>query len=102
MVVTNHEKLLRAMDWSDKHDLWNKMNSIRGFRPMLKKLADRFAPDELLHGTKTGRKPVKNTRKIKLPDRVVHLPVNIPAPVVANYNAPKELTLESFGFKLVK
>lgn len=55
-MVYNHEKLLRNLDWVDRHKVWSTMLRLRGFRKLLIKLEMRFSPDELLLGKKTGRR----------------------------------------------
>ena len=50
------EKQLRAMDWPHRHLHWAELCNRHSLRRMAV-LAARFAPDELLHGAKTGKPP---------------------------------------------
>jgi hypothetical protein len=64
------EKYLRAMDWYHRHRHWEHFLCNRYTPRHLAVLAARFAPDELLHGSKTGKPPpstihLPNRRKIQ-------------------------------------
>ncbi len=64
------EENLRTMDWPQKHLHWKVLSSRHSTRRMAV-LAARFAPDELLHGTRTGKPPppiiyLPNRQKIQV------------------------------------
>ena len=110
-LVNNHEKLLRRLDWVDKHKLWSEMSSLRGFRKLLIRLEKRFSPGELLRGEKTGRRTkglIKLHEKVRVPPEA---PQMLELPGVADqmtelHDMPNvkqaagvQLTLLLFGFK---
>ena len=49
-------KHMRAMDWVDRHDLWDRFLENKPTR-FCKMVAAHFGPDELLEGTRSGSDP---------------------------------------------
>jgi hypothetical protein len=50
-------KHMRAMDWVDRHDMWDGAFARWGGRRFCKMVAAHFGPDELLEGTRSGSDP---------------------------------------------
>jgi hypothetical protein len=50
-------KHMRAVDWVDRHDMWNRCGTLGLPRRFCKMVAAHFGPDELLEGTRSGSDP---------------------------------------------